>query len=164
MSRAASSRRCTTPGSWTTIASTSFAARASANLRRWRERASAHAGSGYPSESAALTDKLRGTSTPGRQSPRRRQRPAPANDLLGIAAPHVSPEGGSASYAAAYRALPKPAPSEDDGDRIFVVLGTSHYGEPDRFGLTRKPFATPFGIAPTETALVDELCAQRATA
>jgi AmmeMemoRadiSam system protein B len=46
----------------------------------------------------------------------------------------------------------------DDGDgRIFVVLGTSHYGEPDRFGLTRKPFATPFGIAPTETALVDEL-------
>ena len=43
-------------------------------------------------------------------------------------------------------------------DRIFVVLGTSHYGEPDRFGLTRKPFATPFGTAPTETALVDELC------
>ena len=38
------------------------------------------------------------------------------------------------------------------------MLGTSHYGEPDRFGLTRKPFATPFGIAPTETALVDELC------
>ena len=38
------------------------------------------------------------------------------------------------------------------------MLGTSHYGEPDRFGLTRKPFATPFGTAPTETALVDELC------
>ena len=80
-----------------------------------------------------------------------------SNGLLGIAAPHVSPEGGSASYAAAYRALPKLSNGGDD--RIFVVLGTSHYGEPDRFGLTRKPFATPFGVAPTETALVDELCA-----
>ena len=121
------------------------------------ERASAHAGSGYPSESAALTDTLR-------EVFQRRRRKAKAkaktkakagSGLLGIAAPHVSPEGGSASYAAAYRALPKP---NGDDDRIFVVLGTSHYGEPDRFGLTRKPFATPFGIAPTETALVDELC------
>jgi AmmeMemoRadiSam system protein B len=38
-----------------------------------------------------------------------------------------------------------------------VVLGTSHYGEADRFGLTRKPFVTPFGEAITDTALVDEL-------
>ena len=94
---------------------------------------------------------------------RRKRRPKAkakaGSGLLGIAAPHVSPEGGSASYAAAYRALPKP---NGDDDRIFVVLGTSHYGEPDRFGLTRKPFATPFGIAPTETALVDELCGRRA--
>ena len=33
--------------------------------------------------------------------------------------------------------LPRAA-ADGDGDRIFVVLGTSHYGEPDRFGLTRK--------------------------
>ena len=120
------------------------------------ERASAHAGSGYPSEGAALTDTLRkyfNGSTKGKAKPKAKAKPG--SGLLGIAAPHVSPEGGSASYAAAYRALPKP---NGDDDRIFVVLGTSHYGEPDRFGLTRKPFATPFGIAPTETALVDELC------
>jgi MEMO1 family protein len=118
------------------------------------ERASAHAGSGYPSEGPALTDMLRkyfNGSTKAIAKPKARSGSA----LLGIAAPHVSPEGGSASYAAAYRALPKP---NGDDDRIFVVLGTSHYGAPDRFGLTRKPFATPFGIAPTETALVDELC------
>ena len=118
------------------------------------ERASAHAGSGYPSESAALTDTLR-TYFNGGAKGKARPKAKPRGGLLGIAAPHVSPEGGSASYAAAYRALPKP---NGDDDRIFVVLGTSHYGEPDRFGLTRKPFATPFGIAPTETALVDELC------
>src|SRR4029077_15876635 len=48
------------------------------------------------------------------------------------------------------RALPSRA---DLGERTFVILGTSHYGEPDRFGLTRKPFATPFGATRTDAAL-----------
>jgi AmmeMemoRadiSam system protein B len=134
------------------------------------ERASAHAGSGYPSESGPLTKTLDGYFASGttkraaarataKATAKTKATPrAKAPRLRGIAAPHVSPEGGSASYAAAYRALPKPVNGEGAGDRIFVVLGTSHYGEPDRFGLTRKPFATPYGIAPTETALVDELC------
>ena len=30
------------------------------------------------------------------------------------------------------------------------MLGTSHYGTPERFGLTRKPYATPFGPAGTD--------------
>src|SRR5262252_940383 len=119
------------------------------------ERVSAHAGSGYPSESAALTDTLAvyfaGASEKPKTKARGKKAGKPTSGLIGIAAPHVSPEGGSASYAAAYQAL------NDGADKIFVVLGTSHYGEPDRFGLTRKPFATPFGRAPTETALVDEL-------
>jgi AmmeMemoRadiSam system protein B len=38
-----------------------------------------------------------------------------------------------------------------------VVLGTSHYGQPDRLGLTRKPFVTPYGETITDTGLVDEL-------
>jgi len=120
------------------------------------ERASAHAGSGYPSKIPALNDTLRGYFNGGaaKAKPKAQARAKANKGLLGIAAPHVSPEGGSASYAAAYRALPK----AHGDDRIFVVLGTSHYGEPDRFGLTRKSFATPFGSAPTETALVDELC------
>src|SRR5262245_26235602 len=118
-------------------------------------RASAHAGSGYPSEVPALNDRLAGYFNGASDKPRAKVRgKAGANGLLGIAAPHVSPEGGSASYAAAYRALPN---KTDAADKIFVVLVTSHYGEPDRFGLTRKPFDTPFGTAPTETALVDQL-------
>ncbi|HSS38515.1 MAG TPA: AmmeMemoRadiSam system protein B [Polyangia bacterium] len=71
-----------------------------------------------------------------------------------MAAPHVSPEGGWKSYVQAYQRLP-PA----GGERVFVILATSHYGAPDRYGLTRKPFATPFGRAVTETALVDALAA-----
>jgi AmmeMemoRadiSam system protein B len=122
------------------------------------ERASAHAGSGYPSEIPALNDTLRGYFGGGGAKPKAKAqtRASAKKGLLGIAAPHVSPEGGSASYAAAYRALPQA--NGDGEDRIFVVLGTSHYGEPDRFGLTRKSFVTPFGTAPTETALVDQLC------
>jgi AmmeMemoRadiSam system protein B len=116
------------------------------------ERAPAHAGSGYPDEAALLTKTLAGylatASAPRPPGPSRKKQ----SPLVAIAAPHVSPEGGIASYAAAYRALP-----DDLGDRTFVILGTSHYGAPDRFGLTLKPFATPFGAAATDTRLVDAL-------
>jgi AmmeMemoRadiSam system protein B len=120
------------------------------------ERTAAHAGSGYPEQRPALTKRLRGyfNGTPAGRSPAAGAAGDEHRAAIGIAAPHVSPEGGSASYAAAYRAL-----DPEDGERVFVVLGTSHYGEPDRFGLTRKPFATPFGAARTEGALVDELAA-----
>jgi AmmeMemoRadiSam system protein B len=38
-----------------------------------------------------------------------------------------------------------------------VVLATSHYGAPERFGLTRKPFRTPLGEVATDARLVDWL-------
>ena len=109
------------------------------------KREPSHAGSAYPLDAEearkALWEFMQG-------SP-----PAAAQDSqIGIAAPHVSPFGGWESYRDAYASL---LPSYQD--RTFVVLGTSHYGEADRFGLTRKPFVTPFGEAITETALVDEL-------
>jgi AmmeMemoRadiSam system protein B len=110
-------------------------------------RTPAHAGSGYPADAAPLASTLDGYLE---RAPARRARAA--EPLLGIAAPHVSPEGGVASYAAAYRGLPA-----ELGERTFVILGTSHYGEPDRFGLTRKPFATPFGEAATDGRLVSTL-------
>jgi AmmeMemoRadiSam system protein B len=119
-----------------------------AALAALAERPPAHAGSAYPDDVPALTETLRGyfdgaTSEAGAR---------PGAPPFAIAAPHVSPEGGWRSYAAAYRTLPA-----DAGERVFVVLGTSHYGVPDRYGLTRKPFATPFGNARTETTLVDAL-------
>jgi len=125
----------------------------SAELAALAERPAAHAGSAYPDRVPALRKTLRGyfdgVEPAGAPAPE----PAPEPPCA-IAAPHVSPEGGWKSYAQAYRALPAPA-----GDRVFVILGTSHYGAPDRYGLTRKPFATPFGQARTDTALVDALAA-----
>lgn len=111
------------------------------------ERQPAHAGGAYPDEPSELRELFTAYldqdagNTPF-QHPK----------LVGIAAPHVSPFGGWQSYQAAYRALPA-----DAKDKTFVILGTSHYGEPDRFGLTRKPFLTPFGAARTRTDLVDRL-------
>ncbi len=80
--------------------------------------------------------------------------PQGASSTIAIAAPHASPDGGWNTYRAAYQSLPSP---EEASHRTFVILGTSHYGAPDRFGLTRKKFLTPFGEAHTNTGLVDEL-------
>ncbi len=81
-------------------------------------------------------------------------RPDPDPRTMAIAAPHVSPFGGWESYADAYAAIPRQA-----ADRVFVVLGTSHYGQPERFGLTRKPFETPYGLTTPVPELVTELAA-----
>jgi len=108
-------------------------------------RESAHAGTGYPENPAELTSTLRGYLNGA-------DLPAATGRTRAIAAPHVSPFGGINSYRAAYASL-TPA----DADRTFVILGTSHYGQPDRFGLTRKPFVTPFGKTGTNPALVDEI-------
>jgi AmmeMemoRadiSam system protein B len=117
-------------------------------------RAAVHAGSAYPAAAdplrEAMAQYMDGTAA-GQADAVPAKGPA-AGRLVGLAAPHVSPEGGWRSYRAAYAAL-HPA----DADRTFVILGTSHYGEPERFGLTRKPFLTPFGETAIDTDLVDEL-------
>ena len=109
-------------------------------------REPAHAGTGYPGEPEELRTTfdgyLNGAKFNGTANGR----------VLAIAAPHVSPFGGVEAYRAAYSAL-----TQADAERTFVILGTSHYGHPERLGLTRKPFVTPYGEAVTDTKLVDEL-------
>lgn len=107
-------------------------------------REASHAGSAYPDGHEEARAQL---STYMEAKPLYNE-----DSLLGIAAPHVSPFGGAESYRDAYAAL-----TPQYRDRTFVVLGTSHYGEPEAFGLTRKPFVTPFGQALTAPDLVDRL-------
>lgn len=111
------------------------------------KRLALHAGGGYPAE----PDELRETFG---QYMATSDVFEPVSNLIGIAAPHVSPWGGAESYRDAYLAL-----TPDYRDRVFVIVGTSHYGAPERFGLTRKNFVTPVGEARTETVLVDQLAA-----
>ncbi len=107
------------------------------------ERLAAHSGSAYPEEEEELRHLF---------DQYMEDAPAPANTPCAIAAPHVSPEGGWLCYRDAYSAIPR-----SYAERTFIVLGTSHYGAPERFGLTRKPFRTPFGVTSTEQGLIDRL-------
>ncbi|HYL75435.1 MAG TPA: AmmeMemoRadiSam system protein B [Bryobacteraceae bacterium] len=109
------------------------------------KREPSHAGSAYPNIEVEARKALAGFM---KDAPVQ----AALDSQIGIAAPHVSPFGGWESYRDAYATL-----RPEYKDRTFVVLGTSHYGEADRFGLTRKPYVTPFGDAITDVALVDEL-------
>src|SRR5688500_18657155 len=112
-------------------------------------RVSAHAGSAYPAELDALQ------ATMGRYFTGATASPSTNGNLFAIAAPHVSPEGGWQSYRAAFNLL-KP----EHRERTFVILATSHYGTPQRFGLTRKNFETPFGTALADTRMIDWLAAR----
>ncbi|MBL8205790.1 MAG: AmmeMemoRadiSam system protein B [Blastocatellia bacterium] len=110
-------------------------------------REPSHAGGAYPADAFELRTTLDSylmTIVPPNPQP-----------ILGIAAPHVSPEGGVQCYAAAYNRLR--GLKEQLRGRTIVILGTSHYGEPDKFGLTRKGFQTPYGTIQTDTELVDWL-------
>lgn len=122
-----------------------------ARFRRETIRRAAFAGGGYPEREDELTGTLDAWLA-------RATLDAPAAPetgsipRLGIAAPHASPFAGVDTYRAAYRALGAPT-----ADCTFVILGTSHYGALDRFGLTHKTFQTPLGSAVTDTALVEAL-------
>jgi MEMO1 family protein len=75
-------------------------------------REPSHAGTAYPENAAELTavmnEWMSGASAPA-ASPKK---------LTGIAAPHVSPQGGYESYRSAYRLL-----TPEYKDRTFVILG-----------------------------------------
>ncbi|MBI3665272.1 MAG: AmmeMemoRadiSam system protein B, partial [Acidobacteria bacterium] len=122
-------------------------------FREAPERKCVHAGAAYPNDEAALRQRLDEFSRDG-AGPAQETTTEPSR-LVAIAAPHVSPDGGRHSYATAYRQL-----GPELAGRTFVILGTSHYGPSERFGLTRKPFVTPLGTLEVDTALVDDLCAR----
>jgi MEMO1 family protein len=109
-------------------------------------REAAHAGAAYPEDPEKLRQTMLGYMDGSFA-------PEPTRDgLFALAAPHVSPEGGWKSYQSAYRLL-----RPEHRDRTFVILATSHYGAPEKFGLTRKKFRTPLGETETDTRMVDWL-------
>jgi MEMO1 family protein len=122
--------------------------RKQAEFQEGSERLPVHAGQSYPTTALDVRNNLEGyfnaVTGPDKLSP----------SALGVAAPHVSPEGGRNCYAATYRRL---AASPALAEKTFVVLGTSHFGASEKFGLTRKPFVTPLGTLQVDIQLVDWL-------
>jgi len=119
-----------------------------AQFRERSERLPVHAGEAYPAGAADVR------STFARYFGAVEGSSSLSSTALGVAAPHVSPEGGRNCYAVSYRGL---AALPGVAEHTFVVLGTSHYGSPEKFGLTRKPFITPLGTLHVNLELVDWL-------
>ncbi len=70
----------------------------------------------------------------------------------GIFSPHIDYPRGGPVYATAWKAA---APLVQAAD-LVVMFATDHYGS-DLFTLTRLPYATPFGVLPTDAETVDRL-------
>ncbi|MCB9010089.1 MAG: AmmeMemoRadiSam system protein B [Ardenticatenaceae bacterium] len=70
-----------------------------------------------------------------------------------IISPHIDYQRGGKVYSKVWRRA-QTAVLEAD---LVIILGTDHNGGAGTFTLTRQPYATPYGVLPTDTALVDEL-------
>jgi MEMO1 family protein len=77
---------------------------------------------------------------------------AVGNARPGIFSPHIDYGRGGAVYARAWDAIRDEVEAAD----LVIAIGTDHYGD-DLFTLTRQNYATPFGVLPTSTRIVDAL-------
>jgi AmmeMemoRadiSam system protein B len=73
----------------------------------------------------------------------------------GIISPHIDYQRGGAVYAQTWRAA---ATALNEAD-LILIFGTDHNGGAGKITLTRLPYATPFGVLPTDTTLIDGLAA-----
>jgi MEMO1 family protein len=102
-------------------------------------------------------DELRAGSAPPATAEARSRRAPTATPTPGaprlIVCPHIDYTRGARAYAHAARAL---AAASADAD-LFVVFGTAHEGPRHLFTLTRRDYATPLGVLPTDRATVDAI-------
>jgi MEMO1 family protein len=73
----------------------------------------------------------------------------------GVISPHIDYHRGGAVYAAVWQQAAAMAQAAD----LVILLGTDHYSMGDRLTLTHQSYATPYGVLPTDTAIVDALAA-----
>ena len=73
----------------------------------------------------------------------------------GIISPHIDYERGGPVYAKVWQRAERAVLEAD----IVIIFGTDHNGGPGTFTLTRQPYATPYGVLPTDTNLIDTLAA-----
>lgn len=100
----------------------------------------------YPGEPEALSRTLAGYI---------RDAPPPfrLRTAVGIISPHIDYARGWKVYAATWGAI-KEAVQEAT---LVLAFGTDHAGGHGRLTLTRQSYATPWGVLPTDTQMVEEL-------
>lgn len=70
-----------------------------------------------------------------------------------IVSPHIDFFRGGRVYSHVWRR----AQAAIKQAELVLIFGTDHNGSPGSITLTRKPYATPYGIIPADTGLVDSL-------
>jgi AmmeMemoRadiSam system protein B len=71
---------------------------------------------------------------------------------VGLLSPHIDYPRGGAVYAQVWQRAAQIAQEAE----LAILLGTDHYGG-DPFTLTRQNYATPYGVLPTDQAVVAQL-------
>ncbi len=72
-----------------------------------------------------------------------------------IISPHIDYQRGGPVYAKVWR---RAAAAVLEAD-LILIFGTDHNGGYGTFTLTRQPYATPYGVLPTDLDLIDKLAA-----
>jgi MEMO1 family protein len=120
------------------------------HLARYRAqpfRAPTLAGLGYPAAVDELTSVLAGYEAQAVPVTARNWRGR------GIVSPHIDYQRGGPVYASVWRHSHAALAGAD----LILLLGTDHSGGPGTITLTMLPYATPFGVLPTEPELVARL-------
>lgn len=73
----------------------------------------------------------------------------------GVVSPHIDYQRGGPVYAKVWRRA-QPAVAEAD---LVLMFGTDHNGGLGTITLTGRPYATPYGILPTDAGMVERIAA-----
>jgi AmmeMemoRadiSam system protein B len=71
----------------------------------------------------------------------------------GIVSPHIDYQRGGHVYAHVWREAEAAVLAAD----LVLIFGTDHNGRPGSVTLTAQPYATPYGVLPTDPSLIDHL-------
>ncbi|MEM7008754.1 MAG: AmmeMemoRadiSam system protein B [Thermodesulfobacteriota bacterium] len=113
-------------------------------------RPSSQAGLSYPIEKAELVEWFEKFF---KEAQHKEPFEKPVGTLKGLISPHIDYTRGGHLYAKAYRELDESCSAD-----TYIIFGTSHYAQVDNpFILTRKSFETPFGIAESDSEIIDRL-------
>jgi predicted class III extradiol MEMO1 family dioxygenase len=104
----------------------------------------------YENDAQALRQQLRNLFT-CREGPGLPARTRPDGRLRGALLPHIDYARGGPTYAWGFKEV-----VERTTASLFIIIATSHLSS-RRFTLTRKAFATPLGVTPTDQSFIDRL-------
>ena len=79
--------------------------------------------------------------------------PTDSRPIRGLVSPHIDYQRGGPVYAEVWRAAAQAAREAE----LVIILGTDHQGSAGTLTLTRQSYATPWGVLPTDQAVVDAL-------